>query len=92
MTAAKVSFRTRGNGSKPRINDKDRPGVLTDKNCTTHNSGNAAAQEAVQHHRKRFVNDDVGEQQGDEHPMLSAVEQREDSFCVFVLRFVGVAG
>lgn len=24
--------------------------------------------------------------------MLSAVEQLEDSFCVFVLRFVGVAG
>lgn len=88
----RVSLGTRGNGSKRKINAKDRSGVLTDKNCTTHNSGNTAAQEAVQHHGKRFVNDDVGEQQGDEDPMLSAVEQREDSFCVFVLRFVGVAG
>lgn len=92
MTTLKVSLGARGNGNKQTINDKDGPGVLTDKNCTTHNSGNTAAQEAVQHHGKRFVDDDVGEQQGDEDPMLSAVEQLEDSFCVFVLRFVGVAG
>lgn len=34
--------------------------VLTDKDCAAYDSGNTTAQEAVQYHGERFVDNDVG--------------------------------
>lgn len=65
--------------------------MLTDKDCTAYDSGNTAAQEAVQYHGKRFVNNDVGKQQGDQNPMFSPVEQSKNSCRVLVLRLGRVA-
>lgn len=63
----------------------------TDENCAAYDGSNTSAQCPVQHDRKRFVDDDVRQEQGDEYPVFSFVEQVENSLRALMLRFGDIA-
>lgn len=50
-------------------------GARTDQDCTADNGGDTSAETAVEHDRKRFVDDDVGEEERDKHPMFPLVQE-----------------
>lgn len=58
---------------------------LTNEDRATNNGCDTATEGAVENDGKRFIDDDVGQEQGDENPVLSLVEELENSFGVLVL-------
>ena len=69
-----------------------RAGTRTDQNSAADNGRNASAETAIEHDGERLVDDDVGEEEGDEDPVLALAEQVEDLVGALAaeMRFVGV--
>lgn len=63
----------------------------TDENSTSDNGSDATAEGAVEDDRKRLVDDDIGEEQRDEDPVLALVEEIEDASGILMLRLFGIA-
>lgn len=55
----------------------------TDQDSTADDSSDASTEAAVEHDRKRFVDDDVGEEQRDKHPVFSLLQEVENPDRIF---------
>lgn len=62
----------------------------TDENGTADDGGDTTAEGAVEDDGERLVDDDVGEEQGDEYPVLALVEEIEDTLGILMLRLFGI--
>lgn len=64
----------------------------TDQDSTADDGSDASAEAAVEHDGKRFVDDDVGEEQRDKHPVFPLVQEIKNPGRAFPaqLRFVDV--
>lgn len=70
---------------------RPRVGMHTDKHSTANNGSYASAKSAIQYHRQRLVDNHIGQEQRDQNPVFSPVQQLEDSFRVLMMGFGWIA-
>lgn len=69
-----------------------RRSVLTNQNSGSNDSCHASTKTTVEHNRQCLVHNDVAEQQCNQNPVLSLLQELENSFGISLLRVVRILG